>query len=102
LRGRHSPLCRRGRGQGNAFGILGRIANIKEGSWIWSTRFQWVGGVKILGFLEGGEAREGDVERGRLVGAEEIDPVRETRVAGNLPERGIFSKSEETIRAIRG
>jgi hypothetical protein len=56
--------------------------------------------VKILGFLEGGE---GDVERGRLVGVEEIDPVRETQVAGNLPERGIFSKSEkETIRAIRG
>ena len=54
------------------------------------TRFQWAGGVKILGFLEGAS---GVVDSERFWGVEEIDVVRETRLAGNLPARGIFCKS---------
>lgn len=61
-----------------------------KGEWEVDTRFQWAGGVKILGFLEGGS---GVVDRERFWGVEEIDVLRETRVAGNLPERGIFCKS---------
>ena len=55
------------------------------------TRFQCVGGVKILGFLEIGW---GEVERERFCGVEEdIDEarVRDNRVgAGSFEERGMF------------
>jgi len=45
--------------------------------------------VKILGFLESGSEV---VDSERFWGVE-IDVVRETRLAGNLPARGIFCKS---------